>query len=116
MKENEVTELLKQYSVCKKFLDSQAYAKEYFNPDYSQKIDDKEIYEARVHTIESLIRLLEPSNEYTLLRLHYIKGIGVEKCAECMFISTRTAYRMLKKAHEKICDFVNKKGATDGRN
>lgn len=109
MKEAEIIELLKQYSVCKKFLDSQAYAKEYFNPDDTQKIDKKEIYEARIHAIESLIQLLEPSDEYTLLHLHYIKGITIEKCAECMCMSQRTAFRMLKKAHGRICDFINKK-------
>ena len=111
MKESEIIEFLKQYSVCKKFLDSQAYAKEYFNPNSTQEIDEKERYEARIHAIESLIHLLEPSDEYTLLHLHYIKGIAVEKCAECIVVSRRTAYRMLKKAHGRLCDFINKKGA-----
>ena len=106
----EVIELLGQYSVCKRFLSSQAYAKEYFNPDDTQRIDEKEVYEKRIHAIESLIQLLSPSNEYTLLRLHYTKGICVEKCAECMGVSRRTAYRMLKKAHSCLCDFINKKG------
>lgn len=109
--ELEVIELLKQYGVCKKHIDSQAYAKEYFNPDGTQEIDEKEQYEARIHTIEALIQLLSPSAEYTLLRLHYIKGISVEKCAECIGVSRRTAYRMLKKAHRRLCDFIIKKGA-----
>lgn len=113
MNENEVVELLKQYLVCKKFLDSQAYAKEYFNPWDDQKIDEKEVYEARKKAIESLIQLLSPSDEYTLLRLHYIKGLPVEKCAESMNVSRRTAYRMLKRAHLRLCDFINKKGTTD---
>ena len=116
MKETEIIDLLKSYSVCKKFLDSQAYAKEYFDPDGTQKIIKKEIYESRINAIESLIQLLEPSEEYTLLHLHYIKGITVEKCAESMNVSRRTAYRILKKAHESICDFINKKGATYERN
>jgi len=109
MKETEIIELLKQYSVCKKFLDSHVYVKEYFDSD-SSKDDKKKIYEARIHAIESLIQLLEPSDEYTLLHLHYIKGLPVEKCAECMRVSQRTAFRMLKKAHVRICDFINKKG------
>lgn len=116
MKEAEVIELLKQYSVCKKFLDAQAYAKEYFNPYDTQKIDKQEVYESRIHAIESLIQLLEPSDEYTLLHLHYIKGIPIEKCAECMYMSRRTAFRMLKKAHNRICNFISKKGTTDERN
>lgn len=115
MNENEVIELLKQYSMCKRFIDSQAYAKEYFNPHNTQQIDEKELYEARMHAIESLIQLLSPSDEYTILRLHYIKVLSVEKCAESMNLSRRTAYRMLKKAHLRLCDFINKKGATDER-
>lgn len=112
MKESEVIELLKQYLVSKRFIDSQAYAKEYFNPYGTQKIEEKELYEARMHAIESLVQLLAPSDEYTFLRLRYIKGLTVEKCAESMFISTRTAYRLQKKAHKRMCCFINTKGAT----
>ena len=116
MKQNEVIDLLKSYLVCKRYLDSQAYAKEHFNPDDTQKIDEKEIYEARIHTIESLMQLLAPSDEYTVLRLHYAKGVPVEKCAECMGVSARTAYRMLNKGHKAICDLVSgKERATDER-
>lgn len=110
MTQTEVKELLERYSIFKRFLDSQAYAKEFFDPDSTQKIDKKEIYESRIQVIESLIGLLEPSDEYTLLYLHYIKGISVEKCSECMYMSTRTGYRLLSKAHEKLFDFVNKRG------
>jgi len=116
MKQNEAIELLNQYSFCKKFLDSQSYANEFFNPLVQNEIDKKKLYEARIHTIKSLIQLLEPSNEYTFLYLHYIKGISVEKCAECMDVSRRTAFRILKRAHECICDLINKKEeATDER-
>ena len=112
MKEHEVIDLLNQYSVCKRFLDSQKYAKEYFDPYDTQQIDKKEVYEARIHAIESLVELLEPSDEYTLLHLHYIKGISIQKCSECMYMSERTANRLLKKAHEKLRNFINMKGET----
>ena len=110
MKESEVIELLKQYWACKKHIDSQAYAVEYFDPDGAQEIVEKEQYEARLHAIEALIQLLSPSAEYTLLRLHYTKGIPVEKCAECIGVSRRTAYRMLNRAHKYLCDLISKKG------
>lgn len=110
MKETELIELLKQYPMCKRFIDSQAYAKEYFNPHDAQQIDEKAAYEARMRAIESLIQLLAPSDEYTILRLRYIKGLPVEKCAETMNVSRSTAFRMLKRAHLRLCDFVNKKG------
>ena len=107
----EVVELLKQYCVCKRFLDSQEYAKEYFNPYDSQVICEKERYEARINAIESVMQLLAPSDEYTLLHLHYAKGSSVEKCAECMCVSRRTAFRMLKKGHGRICAFIHKQRA-----
>lgn len=117
MKQNDVIDLLKSYLVCKRYLDSQAYAKEYFNPDDTRKIDEKEIYEERIHTIESLMQLLAPSDEYTVFRLHYAKGVPIEKCAECMGVSRRTAYRILNNAHKSIYDLVIKKErATDERN
>ena len=110
MTEVSVIELLKQYPVCKRYLDSKAYAKEYFDPYDRQKNDEKEQYEARMNAIESLVHLLNPSDEYTLLRLHYINDISIEKCAESMGISVRTAWRRLNKAHILLSDFVNKKG------
>lgn len=111
MKEVDTVELLKSYSVCKKFVQAQEYAKTYFDPTGTQKIAKKEQYETRMHVIESLIQLLEPSDEYTLLHLHYINGVPIDKCAECMFISRSTAFRMLSKAHKSLCDLVSKKGA-----
>lgn len=106
-----IVDLLKSYSVCSTFLRSQEYAKEYFDPYDTQKLEKKALYTARMHAIEATISLLEPSAEYTLLHLHYIKGIPVEKCAECMLISRRTAFRMLKRAHKYLYELVNKKGA-----
>lgn len=110
MKESDTIDLLKSYAVCKKYIQSQEYAKEYFDTTGTQEIAKKEPYEARMHVIESLIQLLEPSDEYTLLHLHYINGVPIEKCAECMFVSRSTAFRMLHRAHKAICDLVNKKG------
>ena len=109
MKKSDLVTLLLSYSVCEKFLQSQEYAKDFFNPYDTQKVSKKEQYEARMNVVESLIQLLEPSDEYTLLHLHYIKGIPVEKCAECMFVSRSTAFRMLKRAHESILNLVNRR-------
>ena len=106
MKETEAIELLKQYMVCKKFLDSQIYAEEYYN---THNVDKKELYEARMHIVESLVQILEPSNEATILHLHYIKGLSVEKSAECMGLSRRTAYRILKRSYGSLCDLINEK-------
>ena len=110
MKEVELIDLLKQYQVCKKFLDSQAYAKDYFDPYDEQCVAEKEVYEARLRAIESLIKLLAPSDEYTVLYLHYIKGLSIEKCAESMRMSSRTAYRLLGRSYKYICKTINEIG------
>lgn len=105
-----VADFLKSYSICSTFLRSQDYSKEYFDPYDTQKREKVILYTARLEAIESLISLLEPSAEYTLLHLHYIKGVPVEKCAESMCISRRTAFRMLKRAREYLYELINKKG------
>lgn len=115
MADIDIVALLKSYSVCKKFLHSQEYAKEFFDPYGTHQIVEKELYEARVHIVESLIQLLEPSNEYTILHLHYIKGVPIEKCAECMSISRSTAFRMLKKAHKEIMNLVDRRADNEQR-
>ena len=92
MKEVDTIELLKSYSVCKKFVQAQEYAKTYFDPTGTQKIAKKEQYEARMHVIESLIQLLEPSDEYTLLHLHYINGVPID--VVCRMYVYITQYRI----------------------
>lgn len=110
MKETTLKRLLESYSIYKNFVRSQQYAVTYFNTDGTRKVDKKEEYEEKMNAIESLIQLIEPSNEYTLLHLHYIHGIPIEKCAESMLLSRTTAYRMLNKAYRSICELVNEKG------
>ena len=116
MKQTDAIQYLKSYSVYRKFLHSQKYAKEYFDVDGTHEIVQKDECREKMNLIKALIDILAPSNEHTMLHLHYIKGIPVEKCAECMGVSTRTAYRMLNKGHKAICDLVSKKErSTDER-
>lgn len=105
MKETDLVIFLKSYSVDKKFISSQKYAKEFF--DKTLSVDDTRL--GRMSVIEDLITLLNPSDEYTLLHLHYIKGLSTKKCAECMGISRSTAFRLLKKAHIALCEKLTKK-------
>ena len=43
-----------------------------------------------------------PSDIATLVHLHYINNMSVDQCAECMYISRSTAFRLLTKAHDAI--------------
>lgn len=93
-----VVQLLEYYPVCKRFLDSRKYAADYFGASDTK---DNE-YRETMSLVETLIKSIAPSDEYTLLYLRYIKGLSVEKCAECMNISRATGYRLLKRAQDKV--------------
>ncbi len=106
MRENEVIELLDEYSRAKKALDGQACAIVRFK--YHQEVE--KIYRERVEEVESLLELLRPSKEFTLLYLHYAEGIPVEKCAEYMYVSRSTAYRIMKTAHKILREVMEAEG------
>ena len=95
---SDVVKLLEYYPTCKKFLASQEYAANYFDTPADQ--DDE--YQKIMSLIETLIKSIAPSDEATLLHLHYVKGLPVEKCAECMYMSRSTGFRLLKRAQDKI--------------
>lgn len=106
MTESELKELLVSYPVCKRHLSAQKYAKEYFG---AADVTPKSYYEARIALVESLIKLIEPSDKYTLLRLHYIEGLSIEKCAECIGVSRRTGYRLHDKAIKSLHCIIRRK-------
>lgn len=115
-KEIDLVVLLKSYSTDKRFVSSQKYAKEYFDKYGTMTLSGEDECLARMNLVESLVELLNPSNEYTLLRLHYIENLPVERCAECMCISRRTAFRLLKKAHKTIYEMVTRKESDNETN
>ena len=95
---SDVVKLLEYYPICKRFVASQKYAAEYFDATVESEGDYRKI----MSLIESLIKSIAPSDEATLLHLHYVKGLSVEKCAECMFVSRSTGFRLLKRAQDKV--------------
>ena len=120
MKENdttEVVELLKSYAVYESQLNAQKYAQTYFDP--YEKFQEWGVEECRqkMNFIKKLIAEIAPSNEATLLNLHYINGISIEKCGECMFMSRSTAFRLLRKALISVNKrYQELKGTTNERN
>ena len=108
-----VSSLLSSYLPAQRLLRSQEYAKEFFDPDDNHEISHKTEIEEKLDLIESLVELLGVSDEYTVVHLHYIKGLSVDKCAESMCISRTTAYRLLGKAYKRIYDKLNKTSSTE---
>lgn len=105
MKENdtaEVIELLKSYVVYDNMISSNNYAISFFDADRGITGYSNEECQEKMDYIKGLIDGLAPSNIATLLNMHYINRLSVAKCAECMAISRRTAFRLLKRAHLAI--------------
>lgn len=98
---SEVVELLNSYDVYKKQFFAEKYAKTFFDTDNTFKALGEDT-QKKMEQIENLIRSFAPSNMATLLNLHYINGIPIEKCAECMLMSRSSVFRLLKKAHVAV--------------
>lgn len=93
----EVVTLLKSYATYERQFFAETYAKTFFCGEF-RELSGEECQE-KIDFIKSLIDGLAPSNMATLLNLHYINKISIDKCAECMAISRSSAYRLLKRAH-----------------
>lgn len=99
----EVVELLKSYKVYEHQLFAEKYARTFFFDPYAtfHELSGEE-YQMKMDYIKNLIAGLPVSNMRTLLNLHYINGLSVEKCAECLLISRSSVFRLLKRAHTAI--------------
>ena len=102
MKENCTTDidaLLKKLAAYKRQKAAEEYAKKYFDQyeKYIEHCDEK--MDKEMDIINCAVDSLFPSDFATLIHLHYVNNIPLEKCAECMYISRATAYRLLKRAH-----------------
>lgn len=98
----QIKDLLKSYAEYEKQFFAEKYAETFFDPYKTfQKLDNGECLK-QMDFIKSLIIGLAPSSYATILNLHYINGLSIEKCAECMVVSRRSAYRLLDRAHIAI--------------
>ena len=55
-------------------------------------------WRARCRAVVSLINSMPPAREKSLLTLRYLNGHSIERCAELLGVSRRTAYRIHKRA------------------
>lgn len=120
MKDNGTTEaekLLRSYAVYKTQFFAETYAKSFFAPGGTFKALGAEDTREKMELIERLVASFAPSNMATLLNLHYINGIPIEKCAECMVMSRSSTFRLLKRAHVAVNNkYQRMKGTKDERN
>ena len=100
-------EYLSEYTVFRRIFESDEYEKSYFGK--SEKTLDREgkIYalpgsevdiRMKMFEIRRFVLSLGNCNEKLFLFYHYIHGLSVERCAELMKISRRSAFRLKKRA------------------
>ena len=94
--EEQVKEYLSRYKTYKQMLQADEYAREYSDKD--APLCDSVFLRAKMVEIERFVRSLPVCREQALLFNHFLRGHSVEFCGEMMYISRRTAYRVLSSA------------------
>ena len=105
IQEEKAKEYLNRYKVYKQMLDADEYAAEY--SDKEAPLYDRVILRAKMGEIELFIRSLPVCREQTMLYNHYLRGHSVEFCGEMMYLSRRTAYRVLQKAITLAAEYID---------
>ena len=60
--------------------------------------DQLSFWRSRCRSVEALVASLPASREKILLTFHYLHGLPIEVCAERLYVSRRTAYRIHRRA------------------
>lgn len=93
---DEVRNYLESYLLYGKMLAGNRYARTYLGelPDGEKSACDDPFLKARMHAVRSFIMSLPVCREKMLLYYRYLHGHPVEKCAELLGVSRRTAFRI----------------------
>lgn len=84
---------LSEYQMYRKML---AVAAEPPDPDEIERSRavDCVLLRMKMREIERSLRELPPGDARMLLELHYLGGLSIERCAERLYVSRATAYRL----------------------
>lgn len=100
---------LESYRTCRKICDS--YKAEYDAGiiPISEADDRERVYRScrrRCDQVKEFIDSLSIELEKKkMLELHYLYGYTVERCADQLYLSRSTAFRIKKRAEDAACDF-----------
>lgn len=99
---NKIESYLSGYNMNRKLLRLERYKKDFFSNDplpYDEVMpDEAPLARARMFEVRHFILSLGNCDEKLFLYYHYIKDDSVERCAELLGISVRTAYRLKARA------------------
>jgi DNA-directed RNA polymerase specialized sigma24 family protein len=102
----DIAEFLESYRFGRKMIEINKYEKEYFggrdNPDAGWAVgeDDEAYIKAKMFEVKRFVTSLPPDDRKLFLFYHYIRCESVERCAELLRISRRSAYRLKRRALE----------------
>ena len=99
----QIDNFLKGYNTNRRLLHIEKYEKEFFNggrfpPEKDGMPSETPLSRARMFEIRHFILSLGNCDEKLLLYYHYVKGDPIERCAELLGVSRRTAFRMKSRA------------------
>ena len=98
--EARVTRFLESYELYRRILGGTRRARAFFTSDEDRRsLADDALLKTRMMTVRKFILTLPDCREKMLLYYRYLFGYSVERCAELMGVSRRTAFRI---AHEAI--------------
>lgn len=99
-KETRILSHLKSYRLYHRMLDGNRYARAFFEADDTEPkhLADDALLKARMMAIRRFVMTLPDCREKMLLYYRYLFGYSVEKCAELMDVSRRTAFRIADEA------------------
>lgn len=86
---------LKEYGLLGKQIRASRYEREFFGKPTT---GEDAFLQAKQYAIRKRVFDLPNCPEKLFLDLHYLRGHSVERCAELMDISRRTAFRLKKRA------------------
>ena len=98
-KEAMVLSYLEGYRLYRRMLDGNRRARAYFEAEEgSRSLADDALLKARMLAVRNFVMTLPDCREKMLLYYRYLFGHSVEKCAELMDVSRRTAFRIADEA------------------
>jgi hypothetical protein len=103
----EMAEYLDNYRFGLKMIEINRYEKEYFMGRDNRDVgggaigeDDEAYIKAKMFEIKRFVTSLPPDDRKLFLYYHYIRCETVERCAELLKISRRSAYRLKRRTLE----------------